>query len=567
MTRSRRKGRASASAAPPRASDAERTVVAKRALLFLSTALLAVILLVGCSDGDDAPSAGTATATAAGGSGGTATAPPTEASAGQDGAGEQPAAGDLATQVAMVMAAVDAADSAGFHGIAEDLEAATEVNPRLAGQVANVLVVVRAPAWDESLEHGVGEFIAALETFHEALEEGDLEGARLGAGLVHEAQHHFGPEAYDWLAAQQIGDHDDAAVLITGLAAVDIVDSVGFHLIAEDLADATEINSRLSGQVNKAHIAVQAAVWPEELQGAVEEFVGAVDELHAALEAGDLNGARAAADSVHEAQHDFSAGWYDWLALHHASIDHSESMVAQAAAITVIDVINSFGLHGIAGELETATETSPRLTRDVANLIAVMHGDHFGPNVELGEHLREQLQLLQQALEAGDFEAAYTAAVAAHELQHDLSNGMYSWLATSGTMAAHGHSEAEVADYLEEAPKDQVVEVVMDNFLFSPATIEISAGEVVEFQVSNVVDIPHDFTIDQIDADVHASSLAGTGEHVHAEGMEEADLHFALTERGEGLVHVKVHEPGEYVFWCTVPGHRELGMEGTLIVR
>jgi len=47
----------------------------------------------------------------------------------------------------------------------------------------------------------------------------------------------------------------------------------------------------------------------------------------------------------------------------------------------------------------------------------------------------------------------------------------------------------------------------------------------------------------------------------------DAAVHFALTEVGTGVVHIKVHEPGEYAFYCTVPDHREAGMEGVLIVR
>ena len=115
--------------------------------------------------------------------------------------------------------------------------------------------------------------------------------------------------------------------------------------------------------------------------------------------------------------------------------------------------------------------------------------------------------------------------------------------------------------------KDRIIELVMSDFAFTPDTIEIGAGEVVEIRVKNVVATPHDFSIEQIDSDVHVSFVAGSGEHVHVEGMAEADLHFAMTEQGEGLVHVMVHEPGTYEFYCTVPGHRELGMVGTLIVQ
>ena len=65
---------------------------------------------------------------------------------------------------------------------------------------------------------------------------------------------------------------------------------------------------------------------------------------------------------------------------------------------------------------------------------------------------------------------------------------------------------------------------------------------------------------------MHISYLGGTGQHAHAVGHPQADLHFVLTEVGSGIVHLKVHGPGEYTFYCTVPGHREAGTVGTLII-
>ena len=121
--------------------------------------------------------------------------------------------------------------------------------------------------------------------------------------------------------------------------------------------------------------------------------------------------------------------------------------------------------------------------------------------------------------------------------------------------------------YLEAAPKDQVYLVEMTSFAYAPEALEVTAGDVLEIAVQNVESVPHDFTIDEIDADVHVSYLAGTGQHAHEETQLEADVHFALTEPGTGVVHMKVQEQGEYVFYCSVPGHRDAGMEGTLIVQ
>ena len=121
--------------------------------------------------------------------------------------------------------------------------------------------------------------------------------------------------------------------------------------------------------------------------------------------------------------------------------------------------------------------------------------------------------------------------------------------------------------YLEAAPKDALFLVEMTNFAFTPNIIEVNAGEVLEIAIQNVEPVLHDFTIDNIDADVHVSYLGGTGEHAHVEAQLDADVHFALTEPGSGVVHLKINEPGEYTFYCSVPGHREAGMEGTLTVR
>ncbi|MCH8066004.1 MAG: hypothetical protein IIC90_09305, partial [Chloroflexi bacterium] len=83
--------------------------------------------------------------------------------------------------------------------------------------------------------------------------------------------------------------------------------------------------------------------------------------------------------------------------------------------------------------------------------------------------------------------------------------------------------------YLEAAPKDALFLIEMTSFAFAPDVMEVAAGDVVEIAIQNVEPLLHDLTIDVIDADVHVSFLAGTGQHAHQDPETEADVHFALT--------------------------------------
>jgi plastocyanin len=91
------------------------------------------------------------------------------------------------------------------------------------------------------------------------------------------------------------------------------------------------------------------------------------------------------------------------------------------------------------------------------------------------------------------------------------------------------------------APGAREIEVEASSFEFGPPEIDIRAGEDVAIVLSTD-DIEHDFVIEELET------------HISAQPGE-------TTEGG-----LRVDEPGRYTFFCSVSGHREAGMEGTLVV-
>ena len=104
-----------------------------------------------------------------------------------------------------------------------------------------------------------------------------------------------------------------------------------------------------------------------------------------------------------------------------------------------------------------------------------------------------------------------------------------------GHDGAMGHDETSpVADGARR------IQVAARSFEFDPEEITVSVGEDIAIVLTSE-DLLHDFTIDELDAHVAA----------------DAD------ETNEG--GLRAEEPGRYTFYCTVAGHRDAGMEGTLI--
>lgn len=95
------------------------------------------------------------------------------------------------------------------------------------------------------------------------------------------------------------------------------------------------------------------------------------------------------------------------------------------------------------------------------------------------------------------------------------------------TATTEDHSEHEVA-------------LIGTEFAFDPSSITVDAGQEITLVLTNEGVLEHDLVIDGITLDM-------------------------LVQPGETTEEKVTFAAGTYVFYCTIPGHREAGMEGTLV--
>ena len=157
-------------------------------------------------------------------------------------------------------------------------------------------------------------------------------------------------------------------------------------------------------------------------------------------------------------------------------------------------------------------------------------------------------------IEDTDFATAEHGNGESEDLVVNLAEGEYTFFCS-----VPGHRESGMegkiivsADAAASAPAEEeaagseggATEAAVDAFDlgFEPTELTIAADTDVTITFTNTGFIPHDFVIE--DTDFATQQL---------QNEQEEDLVVNLA-------------PGEYTFYCSVPGHRESGMEGTITV-
>lgn len=135
--------------------------------------------------------------------------------------------------------------------------------------------------------------------------------------------------------------------------------------------------------------------------------------------------------------------------------------------------------------------------------------------------------------------------------------------ASDDHMHSHDDTEGVVpGGPAEEAEAITEVEVeAQDDFTFTPASIEVEAGEVVTFVVRNEGVAQHEFVLgDEVYQQMHEAEMQGD----HDMDMMENAI---VVPGGETKkITWRFDEAGEVLFGCHEPGHYKAGMVGRITI-
>lgn len=133
----------------------------------------------------------------------------------------------------------------------------------------------------------------------------------------------------------------------------------------------------------------------------------------------------------------------------------------------------------------------------------------------------------------------------------------------------HSHSHAQFSAGEPGDPKKpaRVVQVVMregdGKMLFIPDRIEVKKGEQVKFVLRNNGDLDHEFVLATPEENLkHAEEMKKNPDMEH----DDPNARRVNPKKGGDLVW-KFTKAGQFEYGCLIPGHREAGMIGTVVVK
>jgi uncharacterized membrane-anchored protein YhcB (DUF1043 family) len=227
-----------------------------------------------------------------------------------------------------------------------------------------------------------------------------------------------------------------------------LLDTAGFHVIDERLNQEGVIDPGDAGVVNRVNRVLGATSWPEDLQAQVDSLRATLDKYAEALANDDVEAAKPLATQAHELQHDLSHAVESWLGEMTAgtvAVGAQEQMFQVTIAAYLLDTA---GFHAIDERLNQEGVIDPGDAGVVNRVNRVLGATSWPEDLQAQvDSLRATLDTYVEALANDDVEAAKPLATQAHELQHDLSHAVESWLGGGSGGVEHGaegeHDHAE----------------------------------------------------------------------------------------------------------------------------
>lgn len=117
-----------------------------------------------------------------------------------------------------------------------------------------------------------------------------------------------------------------------------------------------------------------------------------------------------------------------------------------------------------------------------------------------------------------------------------------------------------------ETNAPQEVVVTTTDLAFDSERIEVTANQPVVLTLRNDGALEHDVSIMHIPVEITDAAEEDEAGHDMSAMEEMPELHVSAMPGMSKSVTFTPTEPGEYTFFCTVTGHQDAGMTGTLVV-
>jgi len=161
------------------------------------------------------------------------------------------------------------------------------------------------------------------------------------------------------------------------------------------------------------------------------------------------------------------------------------------------------------------------------------------------------------------------------KLRHVFATALAIGVLSGSASAAPGHKPGEGHSHPEETaygkpgdPKKpaRIVQIVMresdGKMLFLPDTLKVRKGEQIRFQLRNNGEIDHEFVVATVEDNLkHMKEMEKNPDMEH----DDPNARRVKPKKTAEIVW-QFTKAGTFDFSCLIPGHRQAGMFGTIVV-